>query len=66
MSSSWLETPGARHATQQADRVQRMAKRLSALMNLDKYAPTDDDIPMWRIHLFLGEQFVFANPHNAA
>ena len=43
-----------------------MAKRLSALMNLDKYAPTDDDIPMWRIHLFLGEQFVFANPHNAA
>ncbi len=38
--------------TQQADRVQRMAKRLSALTNLDKYASTDDDIPMWRIHLF--------------
>src|ERR1700724_2535771 len=52
--------------TQQADRVQRMAKRLSALTNLDKYASTDDDIPMWRIHLFLGEQFVFANPYNAA
>src|ERR1700692_328784 len=52
--------------TQQADRVQRMAKRLSALTNLDKYASTDDDILMWRIHLFLGEQFVFANPYNAA
>jgi len=52
--------------SQQADRFQRMAKRLSASTNLDKYALTDDDIPMWRIHLFLGEQFVFANPYNAA
>src|SRR5258706_16008187 len=52
--------------TQQADRVQRMAKRLSALTNLPKYASTDDDIPMWRIHLFLGEQFMFATPYNAA
>lgn len=52
--------------TQQVDRVQRMAKRLSASTNLDKYASIDDDIPMWRIHLFLGEQFLFANPYNAA
>ena len=52
--------------TQQADRVQRMAKRLSASTNLDKYALTDDDIPMWRIHLFQGEQFLYANPYNAA
>jgi hypothetical protein len=52
--------------TQQADRFQRMAKRLSASTNLDKYALTDDDIPMWRIHLFQGEQFLYANPFNAA
>ena len=52
--------------TQQADRVQRMSTRLSALTNLDKYASIDDDIPRWRIHSFQGEQFVFANPYNAA
>jgi hypothetical protein len=52
--------------TQEADRFQRMATRLSASTNLDKYALTDDDIPMWRIHLFQGEQFVYANPYNAA
>src|SRR5260221_5269776 len=52
--------------SQQADRFQRMAERLSAFTNLDKYALTEDDILMWRIHLVLGEQFVFANPYNAA
>src|SRR3984893_5108730 len=52
--------------TQESDRVQRMATRLSASTNLDKYALTEMDIPMWRIHLFLGEQFLFANPYNAA
>ncbi len=52
--------------TQEADRVQRMATRLSASTNLDKYALTEMDIPMWRIHLFLGEQFLYANPYNAA
>src|SRR5216683_4533982 len=52
--------------TQQADRFQRMAKRLSASTNLDKYALTDDDIPMWRIHVFWGDEFLYANPYNAA
>src|SRR5713101_3555073 len=52
--------------TQEADRVQLMATRLSASTNLDKYALSDMDIPMWRIHLFLGEQFLYSNPYNAA
>jgi hypothetical protein len=52
--------------TQEGDRVQRMATRLSASTNLDKYALTEMDIPMWRIHLFQGEQFLYANPYNAA
>ena len=52
--------------TQEADRFRRMAKRLSASTNLDKYALTEDDIPMWRIHLFQGDQFLYANPFNAA
>jgi hypothetical protein len=52
--------------TQEVDRFQRMATRLSASTNLDKYALPEDDIPMWRIHLFQGEQFVYANPYNAA
>jgi hypothetical protein len=52
--------------TQEADRVRRMATRLSASTNLDKYALTEMDIPMWRIHLFQGEQFLYANPYNAA
>src|SRR3989442_1384642 len=50
--------------TQETDRVQRMAKRLSASTNLDKYVLMD--IPMWRIHLFQGEQFLYANPYHAA
>lgn len=43
-----------------------MARRLSVVTNLDKYAISDDDTPTWRIHLFLGEQFLYANPYNAA
>jgi hypothetical protein len=52
--------------TQEADRVRRMATRLTASTNLAKYAVTGIDVPMWRIHLFLGEQFLYANPYNAA
>ena len=49
---------------QEADRVRRMSKRLSASTSLDRYALTD--IPKWRIHSFLSEQFLYANPYNAA
>ena len=52
--------------TQQAAQLQRMARRLSAFADLSRYAITDDDTPKWRIHLWLGEQFLYANPYNAA
>ena len=52
--------------TQEADRVWRMATRLSASTNLGKYAAIGINVPMWRIHLFQGEQFLYANPYNAA
>src|SRR5579862_4314134 len=50
----------------QVDRIQHMAKRLSAITNLQRYAISDDDTPKWRIHLFQSEQFLYANPYNAA
>lgn len=53
-------------ATQQAQRLYRMAKRLSAFSDLNRYAITDDDTPKWRIHTFLGEEFLYANPYDAA
>src|SRR3954447_16454345 len=49
---------------QEAERIQRMAARLSASTNLDRYSLTD--VPMWRIHLFQSEQFLYANSFNAA
>lgn len=52
--------------SQQADQLYRMAKRLSVLTNLDKYAITDDDTPKWRIHPFQFEKFLYANGYNAA
>lgn len=52
--------------TNQSSRLQQMARRLSTLTDLTKYAIADDDTPKWRIHLFLGEQFLFANPYTAA
>lgn len=51
---------------QQADSIQRMAARLSALTSLNRYVISDDDTPKWRIHTFLGEQFLYANPYDAA
>ena len=53
-------------ATQQAAQLRRMVRRLSAFADLSRYAISDDDTPKWRIHLWLGEQFVYANPYNAA
>lgn len=53
-------------ATQQSAKLYRMAKRLSAFADLSRYAISDDDTPKWRIHLFQGEQFLYANPYNAA
>ena len=53
-------------ATQQAAQLRRMVRRLSAFADLSRYAISDDDTPKWRIHLWLGEQFLYANPYNAA
>ena len=52
-------------ATEQAERFRRMAMRLSADTDLDKYALSAS--PMWRIHWFVDDgTFLFANPYNAA
>jgi hypothetical protein len=52
-------------ATEQAQRVERMARRLSADASLDRYALPDP--PMWRIHWFVDDgTFLYANPYNAA
>jgi hypothetical protein len=51
--------------TNQGQQLRRMARRLSALTNLDKYSLTDP--PAWRIHWFLDDgTFLFANPYTAA
>jgi hypothetical protein len=43
-----------------------MARRLSEATDLARYSVASDDTPYWRIHLFQFEQFLFANPYNAA
>src|SRR5437870_7164294 len=53
-------------ATQQAASLRRMARRLSAFADLSRYAISDDDTPKWRIHVFFGDEFLYANPFNAA
>src|SRR5262245_50908331 len=53
-------------ATEQATKLRRLAKRLSAFADLNRYAISDDDTPKWRIHTFLGEEFLYANPYDAA
>lgn len=53
-------------ATQQAAQIRRMARRLSAFADLSRYAISDDDTPKWRIHVFFGDEFLYANPYNAA
>ena len=52
--------------TQQAQKLYRMARRLSAFADLSRYTISDDDTPKWRIHSFLGEEFLYANPYDAA
>lgn len=52
-------------AAEQARRIRRMARRLSAHTNLDKYAIPNP--PRWRIHSFLDDgTFLYANLFNAA
>jgi hypothetical protein len=51
----------------QRQQLRRMAQRLSAFTNLDKYAVTD--IPQWRIHVFFDapeEPVLFARDYHAA
>src|SRR5712692_9287531 len=51
----------------QRQELRRMARRLSAFTNLDKYAVTD--IPQWRIHVFFDapeEPVLFARDYHAA
>jgi hypothetical protein len=50
----------------EADRLYKMAKRLSAFADLGRFSISDDDTPKWRIHVFFGDEFLFANPYNAA
>jgi hypothetical protein len=51
--------------TDQGRKLRRMARRLSALTNLDKYSLIDP--PAWRIHWFIDDgTFLYANPYNAA
>ena len=50
--------------TEERRQIRRMARRLSALTDLAKYALTD--APRWRHHPFQGEQFLYAEPFNAA
>jgi hypothetical protein len=50
----------------EADRLYKMAKRLSAFSDLNRYVISDDDTPMWRIHSFQFEKFLYANGYNAA
>ena len=50
----------------EADRVYKMAKRLSAFTDLGRYLISDDDTPKWRIHPFQFEKFLYANGYNAA
>src|SRR6478736_6303122 len=52
-------------AALQARRIRRMARRLSAHTNLDKYAVPNP--PRWRTHSFLDDgTFLYANQFNAA
>src|SRR5437016_12461203 len=51
---------------EEADRLHKMAKRLSAFADLSRYFMSDDDTPKWRIHPFQFEKFLYANSYNAA
>src|SRR5215470_2673157 len=44
----------------EADRLYKMAKRLSAFTDLTRFLISDDDTPQWRIHVFWGDEFLFA------
>src|SRR5579859_1591770 len=50
----------------QTDRLLQMVRRLSALTDLSKYRISDDDTPMWRIHVYWTDEFLYANDYNAA
>jgi len=51
---------------EEADRLHKMAKRLSAFADLSRYFMSDDDTPKWRIHPFQFDKFLYANSYNAA
>jgi hypothetical protein len=48
----------------QRQRVERMARRISAFTNLDKYAIAET--PEWRIHDFWSDDVLFAHDYHAA
>ena len=50
----------------QTDRLLQMIRRLSALTDLSKYSVSEDDTPMWRIHVYWTDEFLYANDYNAA
>lgn len=49
--------------TEQSRRLRRMARRLSVLTNLDKYAVPD--VPRWRVYRYQDVN-LYANPYNEA
>src|SRR3989454_7710034 len=48
----------------QRQRVERMARRITAFTNLEKYAITET--PEWRIHDFWSDDVLFAHDYHAA
>ena len=50
--------------TNESDQLRQMAKRLSAWTSLIPFWLPD--APAWRIHVFFGDQFLYANPYTAA
>lgn len=60
--TAWIKTDIVEKLTQQRDRLDRMARRLSVYTDLRKYVLPDT--PLWRIHDF--ETRLFANDYHAA
>jgi hypothetical protein len=54
----------SRLLSNEVDQLRQMARRLSAFADLQRYG--FHDTPEWRIHLFLFEQYLFANRINAS
>src|SRR4051812_10360800 len=59
-----LKQDGVAVLGNEAEQLRQMARRLSAFSDLGRYG--FHDTPEWRIHLFLFEQYLYANGFTAA